>query len=118
MNQQFINDQIEVQKDLHSEIIRQRELISSLYSKNRQLQAELDADKWIRVEDRLPEMYQRVLIKADSSCVAGREPKPVNNEDLDIGCDWVWAVVNDSYYDSHMVTHWRPLPEPPKELTK
>ena len=75
--------------------------------------AQVEADKWISVDDQLPEMYKRVLIKADSSCVASREPNSALNKYWGINGDWVWAVVNDSYYDSHMVTHWRPLPEPP-----
>lgn len=82
------------------------------------MQAQLEADKWISVEDRLPEMYTRVLVKADSSYVAGREPKSANNEDWGISGDWMWGIANDLWCDSHMVTHWQPLPEPPKPPSK
>ena len=66
---------------------------------------------WISVDDRLPEMYKRVLIKADCYLVAGREPKSERNKDWGISGDWMWAIVNDSWTDSRMVTHWMPIPE-------
>lgn len=69
---------------------------------------------WISVNDELPEMYKRVLIKADCYLVAGREPKTKHNEDWGIEGEWMWAIVNDSWVDSHMVTHWMPIPKVPK----
>ncbi len=66
---------------------------------------------WISVDDQLPEMYKRVLIKADCYLVAGREPKTKYNEDWGISGEWMWGIINDSWCDSHMVTHWMPLPE-------
>lgn len=69
------------------------------------------APTWIGVDDRLPEMYQRVLIKADCYLVAGREPKSERNKDWGISGDWMWAVVSDNWCDAHMVTHWMPIPE-------
>ncbi len=69
---------------------------------------------WISVDDRLPDMYKRVLIRADCCLVAGREPKTKYNEDWGIDGDWMWGIINDSWCDSHMVTHWMPLPSPPK----
>lgn len=66
---------------------------------------------WISVDDKLPKMYKRVLIKADCYLVAGREPKSEHNKDWGISRDWMWTIVNDSWVDSHMVTHWMPIPE-------
>ena len=66
---------------------------------------------WISVDDRLPEMYDRVLIRADCTLVAGREPKSEYNKDWGIKGGWMWSIVNDSWCDAHMVTHWMPIPE-------
>lgn len=61
--------------------------------------------KWIPVEERLPEPFENIL-------VANKRGK---HYDIDKG--W-W---NGSFFDRcakggyHNVTHWMPLPEPPKE---
>lgn len=70
--------------------------------------------QWISVDERLPELYKRVLVKSDCYLVASREPKTEHNEDWGIDGEWMWAIVNDSWCDSDLVTHWMPLPEPPK----
>lgn len=69
------------------------------------------APTWIDASERLPEMYKRVLIKADCYLVAGREPKSENNKDWGITGEWMWSIVNDNWCDAHMVTHWMPIPE-------
>ncbi|WP_420229075.1 DUF551 domain-containing protein [Psychrobacter sp. ER1] len=66
---------------------------------------------WIDVDDRLPEMHKRVLIKADCYLVAARAPSTEHNKDWGITGDWMWSIVNDSWCDAHMVTHWMPIPE-------
>lgn len=71
-------------------------------------------NNWISVKDRLPDMHTRVLIKGDSTYVAGREPKNKHNDGWGIKGDWCWAIVNDVWIDAHMVTHWQALPEPPR----
>ena len=66
--------------------------------------------KWISVEERLPEPYQNVLtcawklFGADRKLVYGIDYTTDNGE---------WACGGESY--KTMVTHWMPLPEPPKE---
>ena len=66
-------------------------------------------NEWISVKDRLPAKHERVLIY-DSVChniyMAWRD------DDLD-----VWF--SEEYLpDFVYVTHWMPLPEPPKETRK
>ncbi len=63
-------------------------------------------DKWISVKDRLPEdRKERVLVKIkDANNIIGH---PGMDTDRYMGERWVrWG---------HNVTHWMPLPEPPKE---
>jgi len=69
-----------------------------------------EADRWIPVGERLPEPNKFVLVYA---------PKFKNvfecYVDRDCG-NWRFAV---SCYDiTQPVTHWKPLPQPPKEATK
>lgn len=60
---------------------------------------------WISVKDRLPENpKERVLVKTHSDCIVGN-PKI----DTDRYRDGMWVRYGDN------VTHWMPLPEPPKE---
>lgn len=70
---------------------------------------------WISVKERLPELFTRVLVtvqcKSDSEF---REIK-ISSRYTPIGgyhTDWRWGC--DS---NEEVTHWMPLPEPPKEAT-
>ena len=62
--------------------------------------------EWIRVEDRLPESKGEVLISYE------RYGKRV----VDITC-WLnghFAITVWSWFN-YEITHWMPLPEPPKE---
>lgn len=69
--------------------------------------------KWISVKDRLPN-GERVLVKSISigQCVASRcgDWKP----DGTWG-DWEWGILNDIVFNKNEVTHWMPLPKPPKD---
>ena len=69
---------------------------------------------WISTKDRLPAMYERVLIKSNCILVAGRQPKSEFNKDWGIKGDWSWVIINDSWCDADLVTHWMPLPRPPE----
>lgn len=62
--------------------------------------AALERDRWISVEDRLPEKTELVLVKS----------KLVKMKTDFICKDGNW-------YTTPAVTHWMPLPEPPKEET-
>ena len=62
--------------------------------------------EWISVKDRLPEPWKQVLIysRYDFCEVA-----------LYIGIPGKWRVTwNHDMLDADSVTHWMPLPEPPK----
>ena len=48
----------------------------------------------------------------------GKDPQIIHDQEY--GVDYVWCVVDemngiDLEFDKTEVTHWRPLPEPPKE---
>lgn len=64
-------------------------------------------NKWISVEDRLPEVAVHVLITDGKYISMGY----VLNIDNDGWCPWV-AQYPVSHRD---VTHWMPLPTPPTE---
>ena len=59
-------------------------------------------NNWISVKDRLPERFERVLV-----C---RENRKVEQGFRDVG-DW-WKVYGTR---TKHITHWMPMPEPPKE---
>ena len=60
---------------------------------------------WISVEERLPEEAIRVLVRLDGNKPPIGEPRM----DTDRVVDGRWV----RWFD--LVTHWMPLPEPPKE---
>lgn len=83
--------------------------------------------KWISVKDRLPEKGAKLLLyvpkteKGRQSGIFTGELKEVkaNNGSGNFwdmptpGSDWtLWGW---SYFEKPNVTHWMPLPEPPKE---
>lgn len=65
--------------------------------------------EWIPVEDRLPEPFVSVL-----ACIPSEEPLPTVHESYiaDHGA-WV-CILTAERYKTGEVTHWMPLPEPPK----
>lgn len=62
------------------------------------------ADGWISVEDKLPGNCEPVLIWAFGCC-------------REVGCynerNKLWETISNAY--ENCVTHWMPLPKPPKE---
>ena len=72
----------------------------------------LSRDRWISVEERLPEMHEEVLICTEDY---GESELGFAMVAVWDGSDWIdtW----DRRGTIHCVTHWRPLPEPPKEET-
>ena len=71
--------------------------------------------EWISVGDRLPEVFDEVLvydtIGDNHISIAWRETKPRKNGIV----DWYWNSQMSYPEDLTHVTHWMPLPEPPKE---
>lgn len=69
--------------------------------------------KWISVKDSLPETAERVLV---CRTWLGMVYKPVYGYYQDFpnqkGC-W-YILTEEGYYPQREVTHWMPMPEPPK----
>lgn len=77
---------------------------------------------WISVKDRLPEYEEQVLLTAygwsDTTVYIGQL------KHMDAETSWLtgitskeseWCIEGWSYLKEPVVTHWMPLPEPPKE---
>ena len=73
------------------------------------LDSDVTVQEWISVEDRLPEPFVSVL-----ACIPSEEPLPTVHESYiaDHGA-WV-CILTAERYKTGEVTHWMPLPEPPK----
>jgi hypothetical protein len=83
---------------------------------------------WISVKDKLPELYQWVLVcdspkgTGEPRCINicrhdGKTWEMVNYE----GLDWIDSpTFSDIIYHTHFdeITHWMPLPFPPQDLEK
>lgn len=72
-------------------------------------------EEWISVKEMLPEVFDEVLvydaIGDNHISIAWRETKPRKNGIV----DWYWNSQMAYPEDLTHVTHWMPLPEPPKE---
>lgn len=68
--------------------------------------------QWVSVEDRLPEDGEKVLVFGKCRC---SKVKPYTNT------AYYYDASNKPYWDmgcykqDEVITHWMPLPEPPKE---
>ena len=65
------------------------------------------ADKWISVKDELPAPFVSVLI-----CTPYEAPYPTVHEGY-LSSDGIW-ICNFFNDNNSKVTHWQPMPEPPK----
>ena len=72
-------------------------IIQDLRRENAELRA--SAPKWISVEDRLPEQGEEAI------CIAA-------DGDMMIGKYTEWGWMFPCYFEE--LTHWMPIPEPPK----
>ena len=65
--------------------------------------------EWVSVEDRLPEPFVSVL-----ACIPSEEPLPTVHESYiaDHGA-WI-CILTAERYKTGEVTHWMPIPQPPK----
>lgn len=57
--------------------------------------------EWISVEERLPDLYGTYLVRTFHNLIK-------------LGCFCEWIIGEDPGFDDYAVTHWMPLPEPPK----
>lgn len=65
-------------------------------------------NEWISVKEQLPKPFISVLV-----FMPGEEPHPTVHEGF-ISYEGIW--VSNHYVREHgEVTHWMPMPEPPKE---
>ena len=76
-------------------------IIQDLRRENSELRA--SAPKWISVEDRLPEQGEEAI------CIAA-------DGDMMIGKYTEWGWMFPCYFEE--LTHWMPIPQPPKEVEK
>ena len=68
-----------------------------------------ETEKWISVTERLPKAFEHVLINAPGD-------KPFNTvHEAHLRKDRLWDT-GLYRYDMEDITHWMPLPEPPKEV--
>ena len=64
---------------------------------------------WVSVDDRLPELYTLVIVFQRMTGFRLMQLQGSANETE-------WYDENNNYDDSEFdITHWQPLPEPPKE---
>jgi len=86
---------------------RDSDLVETLLSR---IDAPLATGGWISVKDRLPELDEKVLVLCGDICFGGR---------VDDADGWLWGVANIigdiEADDDYEVTHWQPLPTPPKK---
>jgi len=67
------------------------------------------APQWISVKDRLPEIGEWVLIDGPEVCRRIEPPSAFWK------AEYAWNTDHESFYHPEDITHWMPLPEPPKE---
>lgn len=91
------------------------ELVRSLQSENEKLRAKLEQSDWISVEDRLPDKelkeYQRMNHGGDRIEVIVL----IEGTDEATTLDYNGEDFFNDWNDPFVVTHWMPLPQPPKE---
>lgn len=83
---------------------------------NKRLEAQVP--KWINVEGRLPEIGEIVLAYVDELRLIIRA-KIVDAKDYrgERRIDWARVDPDPFFLSCYTITHWMPLPEPPKEDT-
>ena len=80
-------------------------IIQDLRRENAELRARVQ--EWISVDDRLPEPFVSVLVN-----MPGEEPCPTVREGF-ISDDGIWQSAMFRREPGE-VTHWKPMPQPPK----
>ena len=65
--------------------------------------------KWISVKERLPEIGEWVLINGPEVCQRIEPPS------ASWKAEYAWNTDHETFYYPEDITHWMPLPAPPKE---
>lgn len=106
--------------DLYKKCDELRDSIHTLSGRLIDAGKQLEKYQWVSVKDRMPKSGDTVLVLWDDRYLYnGNEIHNRRiqtaiccNEDIDTKC----FVADDTYYTEVInVTHWMPLPEPPKE---
>ena len=74
--------------------------------------------KWISVQDRLPDFEQNVLVYAEVKLenISPESMMVVTHRHKYRFADfWSWSEPSQYFNEDYKITHWMPLPEPPKE---
>ena len=72
--------------------------------------------RWIPVEERLPESDDNVLVIVNGECKTMTFEEAYMLASYYPGEGWIVEEYED--WENPVVTHWMPLPEPPKEVQK
>ena len=83
----------------------QDEIVPGLRKMAEELGQRQAASSWISVEERLPDANVDVLVVYEG----GAEGRYVGTDSIMKNAEWVWAGEDEK------VTHWMPMPPPPKE---
>lgn len=81
----------------------------------------MKSPNWVSVKDRLPPMEKRVLVFCKSksehtqNVITITEMTDVNQFNYKCKTEPYWRKPWDFFYANFDITHWMPLPEPPKE---
>ena len=79
-------------------------------------QLEARVPRWIPVEERLPESDDNVLVIVNGECKTMTFEEAYMLASYYPGEGWIVEEYED--WENPVVTHWMPLPEPPKEVQK
>jgi hypothetical protein len=101
-NEDCIDQLMRRAADAIEELSREYESIAKSLTESVELVRKLQSPRWIPVTERLPECYKWVLAVSDE------HEMPI--EVFYDGLRW-----QDCVLDKVHITHWMPLPEPPKE---
>ena len=97
-----------------------REMFHAVLAKTRKMPT---VDRWISVNDRLPKINERVLVFGvgkyehfvGSTMTAITCMSDANPIDCRLKTQPYWLEPWQYYLTDYEITHWMPLPEPPKE---
>ena len=105
---QFLTDQRVKERGAYSKGVNTGLDIARSALRNEQIAPTLTPqNEWVSVEERLPEGHVQVLMWSAKGNIA--EAGSYYNKNF-----WVYSEIGDGYIADD-ITHWMPLPEPPKK---